>query len=266
MMMTRTLFERIIRHFTHTFFNWSTIEDCRGCHRPTVDPSPANRTDSQSKCASPNLPKTGCQLWARACTRLIFLLQRLHLNHNKMMTWGHSFCYTQFYFCTNQHLSLLFGFINIVYDFEFPWLLVEATTNSSPDISSSLSIRWLCACKQTTDQTGSIWQVEEQSEKLQRGKETPTLTLDHNSHTENPVPPTLFPAVPSPPTKPRPHFTSPFRPPGPTLWRSLWPLSTLGKSLWGRWLWRPWPSPLPVRWRVSSRCPASLLRWPRPAR
>lgn len=102
MMMTRTYFERIIRHFTHTFFNCSTIEDSRGCHRPTTGPSPANWTDSQSKCASPNLPKTGCQLWARACTHLIFLLQRLHLNHNKMMTWGHSFCYTQFYFCINQ--------------------------------------------------------------------------------------------------------------------------------------------------------------------
>lgn len=95
------------------------------------------------------------------------------------------------------------------------------------------------------------------------GVKTPNLALDHHSHTVmKPVPPTPSrSALPTQPTR----TSSSFRPPGPSLWRSLWPLLTLGKSLWGSWGWRPWPSPLLDWWWVSRRCPASPMRGPHPA-
>lgn len=55
-----------------------------------------------------------------------------------------------------------------------------------------------------------------------------------------------------------------FRLSGPSLWRSLWPLLTLGKSLWGSSEWYLWRLLLPDKWRVSRYflmwCPR-LVRW-----
>lgn len=102
-----------------------------------------------------------------------------------------------------------------------------------------LIFRWLCACKCTTQKVGRGWQWDKQREwKHLLWHLLPTVSVppapSHHASTANR--PTPFPE---------------FRLSGPSLWRSLWPLLTLGKSLWGISGWCLWQLFLPDIWRVS---------------